>query len=385
MARSVAELLPKRFEDLDLEDVAGIIESIGDESETLWFERKAEVSANSLAKACAAFANTYGGLLVVGVGNTDAELVGVESLAAEAQLWVKDTLRSRVLPMPPFRARWLPTTGERGILLVLVEESSTTPHLLRRQGAIYVRNPGSSDPVPIDDQRRLLELTDRGSEASNRAIRVARDRLDMQVTAREDGYEDYIIGTEFLALAATGVAANFERDLFQAETPDVLSESLWGAAAARDKEQRLTFWRQHEIGLVREVLRMFRTSQGNRISAIAVSRNGSVLLVEGHTPPLTQTDRGFDSLDESTLRANFHDAANLGRSILLSLGAHGDVRLAYRLAPGGRNVHFNVRPGAPLVNEVEVAHTVETWTDFDEDVTSRVFDEVARAYGIAPT
>jgi hypothetical protein len=108
MARSVAELLPGRFEDLTLDEVEGILAAhTGEERETLWLERKEQVTTSSLAKACSAFANTYGGLLVVGVRDKDDKLVGIKPLAAEAQLWVKDTLRAHVLPMPPFRARWL--------------------------------------------------------------------------------------------------------------------------------------------------------------------------------------------------------------------------------------------------------------------------------------
>src|SRR6266851_331385 len=58
MARSVAELLPCPFADLTLADFGQIIADIGEERETLFFERKASVSGNTLAKACSAFANT---------------------------------------------------------------------------------------------------------------------------------------------------------------------------------------------------------------------------------------------------------------------------------------------------------------------------------------
>jgi len=112
MARSVSELLPRPFAELALGDVSQILANVGEERETLFFERKASVTGKTLAKACAAFANTYGGLLVIGVGDEDDTLVGVPSIAAEAQLWVKDTLRGQVLPLPPFRARWLPMEGE---------------------------------------------------------------------------------------------------------------------------------------------------------------------------------------------------------------------------------------------------------------------------------
>jgi hypothetical protein len=76
VARSVAELLPRPFTELTLDDVAQIIATTGEERETLWFERKASVTTNSLAKARAAFANTYGSLLVVGVGDQNDALAG---------------------------------------------------------------------------------------------------------------------------------------------------------------------------------------------------------------------------------------------------------------------------------------------------------------------
>jgi hypothetical protein len=52
--RSVAELLPTSFADLSLNDVAEIVRRVGEERETLFFERKAEASNASLAKSCAA-------------------------------------------------------------------------------------------------------------------------------------------------------------------------------------------------------------------------------------------------------------------------------------------------------------------------------------------
>jgi hypothetical protein len=156
-SRSVSELLPARFEDLDLDHVRGILDQARAEGETLFLELKETLAPNALAKTCAAFANTFGGLLIVGAADDTAEAVGIEPIG-EAQLRVKDILRGHVLPLPPFRARWIALDGGdgRGLLLVLVDESSTTPHILTRSGAIYVRSPGSSDPVPIADQGHHL-------------------------------------------------------------------------------------------------------------------------------------------------------------------------------------------------------------------------------------
>lgn len=111
-ARSIAELLPRRFADLTLDDVRSILAAVGEERESLFFERKAAITNRALAKACAAFANTLGGLLVVGVADENDELLGIDRPAGEVQLWVKDVLRSLVLPLPPFDARFLPLTGD---------------------------------------------------------------------------------------------------------------------------------------------------------------------------------------------------------------------------------------------------------------------------------
>jgi len=50
---------------------------------------------------------------------------------------------------------------------------------------------------------------------------------------------------------------------------------------------------------------------------------------------------------------------------------------------GGRAIHFDLQGG----NHAEIGRRplhVELWTDFDEDVTERVFAEVARALGLGP-
>lgn len=78
MARSIGELLPRPFADLTLDDVREIVATVGEEGESLFFERKGRVSSEALAKACAAFANTMGGLLVVGIADEGNELAEVD-------------------------------------------------------------------------------------------------------------------------------------------------------------------------------------------------------------------------------------------------------------------------------------------------------------------
>src|SRR2546427_10415211 len=122
MPRSINELRPRPFGQLTLDDVGALVGDAAGERETLYLELKERIGEDAIAKSCAAFANTVGGLLVIGVGD-DGQVIGIDRPAAEPQLWLKDILRPRVLPLPPFRARWLPLNDDQrhGVLGVFVE------------------------------------------------------------------------------------------------------------------------------------------------------------------------------------------------------------------------------------------------------------------------
>jgi hypothetical protein len=68
-ARSIAELLPRPFDQLDIDDVAAIVAG-GEERESLVLELKGELRRDLVAKSCAAFANTR-----VSVATKDAESI----------------------------------------------------------------------------------------------------------------------------------------------------------------------------------------------------------------------------------------------------------------------------------------------------------------------
>lgn len=283
-ARSVAELLPSPFDELTLDDVRRIVADVGEERESLFFERKQKVSSESLAKSCSAFANTYGGLLLVGIEDATDKITGTERIA-EPQVWVKDVLRPLVLPMPPFRARWIPLGEESkgGLLLVLIEESSTTPHLLTRQGAIYVRNPGSSDPVPIQDQRRLLDLFERGERARTRAVQTAR-----RIASTRAGFNS--LSSYTLALAATGISERFEQRLFF-EDPnlDLLRRAL-GDHEDQHFDRRLPQWARDSVAVERHIRSRLHPIVPDHVEAVRVWRHGALAFHWGEVEAVGHPD-----------------------------------------------------------------------------------------------
>lgn len=214
MAFSPADILPRAFPDLTFEDIVGIVDRAEAEGETIWLEFKVELAKDAIAKSCAAFANTLGGLLIIGVDDGTRAIVGVKQPNTGPQTWVKDVLRERVLPMPPFRCRWFadPQSADQGLLVVLVGYSTTTPHILLKSGGIYLRSPGSSDPIrPIESLTTLWELVTRGRDARAEAIRAvswARNQTPTLSQAAPDRWA--VLATETAWMAPTGVPDGFD-------------------------------------------------------------------------------------------------------------------------------------------------------------------------------
>ncbi len=152
--------------------------------ETLYVERKERQPKEGYGSAVAAFANRLGGWLLIGV--TDAgEVVGcqdVDTTKVELQDWLRHKLRAEVDPLPPFAAEWRESGGET-IGVVRVAESSDTPHVVKKTGSIYVREPGGKRPIaPVGDQRMLLELARRGERARQIAARRPGESPDLWAT-----------------------------------------------------------------------------------------------------------------------------------------------------------------------------------------------------------
>ena len=322
-SRSVSELLPRPFDELDVDDVRELLRRVGEERESLFFERKSELRRDLLGKSCAAFANTMGGLLVVGVGDEDDEIRGVEPASGEPQVWVKDVLRGSVVPLPPFRARHIEVSDGRVLLLVLVEESSTTPHLLVRQGAIYVRNPGSSDPLPIGDQRRLNDLQQRGIESREGAVQRAREAAARRPPVSRFDYPAR--RPVSLALAATGVADWFEgRLLGTLSGVDRLRAAL---PVPQGRSAEDVVWKQHAL----HVERIYASGafRPPRAEVVHATGAGLVSLQGGFVGDVQEDDEHLTSREVLAVWIQRSFAA--GRALLLELGAHGDLRLVVRV------------------------------------------------------
>lgn len=113
-----------------------------------------------VVKEIAAFANSGGGRLLVGVGD-EGDIVGVRD-ADEEEYSLQEALRVHADPPIPCVVRRIPVTRRREVLLVEVPASDSRPH--------YVSEDGESDRRTV-----YIRVEDMSVEASREAVRLMRN------------------------------------------------------------------------------------------------------------------------------------------------------------------------------------------------------------------
>jgi Putative DNA-binding domain len=163
-----ASILGLSVSELDQGDVGRLLR----EGETRVVERKREIPRDVLGPAVSSLANTLGGWLLIGVTDDDPpQVVGFTPPGrTHLQDYIRDRLGGELDPIPPFAAvEW--KDGPIGI--VRVYESTDTPHMVRRTGAVYVREQGGKVPASHEMVRALAR---RGELARERAEERLREK-----------------------------------------------------------------------------------------------------------------------------------------------------------------------------------------------------------------
>lgn len=181
--------------------------------ETLFVEHKSNVraggEARNVVKAIAAFANTLGGWLLIGVHDkepTGADESWNQDAGPSLVDTVRDHLRQALDPMPAFEARIVHLdAGPVGV--VRVYESADTPHVMIGSGSVYVRevagdadtaNPRRSGggkhaerafaATQIRSRAQLLALAARGEAARRRVESLVNPSQNLPLVATGLGF-----------------------------------------------------------------------------------------------------------------------------------------------------------------------------------------------------
>ena len=117
--------------------------------------------SDEMLRHVTAFANTFGGLLIVGVSEKDGKpqgIVGVQ-LRSELKTQIASSISANISPTPSFRISEClhPKDRSRRIAVVRIRNVSKLHYLMKGDKPVYVRNEDESRPATAIQLRSLIE------------------------------------------------------------------------------------------------------------------------------------------------------------------------------------------------------------------------------------
>ncbi len=140
----------KQWNQISKEDIETLLAS--DDDENFFFEYKNEdVSTKKLIKEISAFANTYGGYIIIGIDD-DKKISGCTKWDEQK---IHITIHDSITPIPNFDVKKVSIDKEKNIYIIKIEEGSHPPYITNT-GKIYERV--SSGSFPINESSKLIQL-----------------------------------------------------------------------------------------------------------------------------------------------------------------------------------------------------------------------------------
>ncbi len=185
---------------------------------------------NETVKDVAALANTFGGLLIIGVeksqNDAQARLTGVAS-ASEITTGIASSIATNISPTPSYDIVECYKPGETGKRFCIVRvRSSATLHLVTKKGIspVWVRNADQTVPADAAQLRSLIEREGRSMDMANEVL------LDRAHKILEDmiigyGYDD----------TPLWFAGNWQRSYTYFKVALVPAERKWTRLDAREE------------------------------------------------------------------------------------------------------------------------------------------------------
>lgn len=140
----------KQWDKIKKEDVEALLEN--DDDETFFFEYKNDdIDTKKFIKEVSAFANTYGGYIIIGVEDNKK----ISGCIKWNEQKIHITLHDCITPIPNFDVKKLKMNEDKIIYIIKIEEGSNPPYITN-MGKIYERV--SSGSFPIKESSKLIQL-----------------------------------------------------------------------------------------------------------------------------------------------------------------------------------------------------------------------------------
>lgn len=173
------ELFPGKTaqEPLTTEDFDSLVER--EVAEGVFVEFKRDLTENKkIAKAIAAFANTQGGWLVIGIdegpGGVAKSRPGIEGKGRDFRALFRNICRDLITPFPEHFVRIATNPEGRSLVAIEVPKSNDTPHLCF-DGTIPLRLAASTRNIDASNHQELNRLVERSRRFRERYLEFASD------------------------------------------------------------------------------------------------------------------------------------------------------------------------------------------------------------------
>jgi len=156
-------LFTKNIDEITFEDVEQFVENW---PEGVRVEYKKNIPSGKLPKSVASFANTLGGVLILGV-NDDKQtqtraIIGVDKRVNITE-GIYDSSVNGIYPsiVPDVKVIELPTDSNKVVVVVKISESDLAPHAVQNSTEIYVRRENITESIELADLERIEFLLKR--------------------------------------------------------------------------------------------------------------------------------------------------------------------------------------------------------------------------------
>ncbi len=166
-------LFSKRISQLTFEDVEAFCERFHENTRVEYKSTFDDNVKNKLPRVMSSFANSYGGILIIGVcasaGVAQQPVEGTAFLEREPGLTVQNICRDGIFPDVPLDTSFVPSRVQgKAFLVVQVSESPKAPHAIENSTQVYVRTEGGTKKTSLADIARIERMLLRRADVSRR-------------------------------------------------------------------------------------------------------------------------------------------------------------------------------------------------------------------------
>jgi len=175
-------MFTKPVTDLKFSDVESFCKTYG---ENVRVEYKQEIPKGDIPKTISAFANTLGGILILGVktDENNRAIFPIEGMKKEGGMEDRITASSLqgIYPavIPEVKVIDVPNTNNKMVVVVKVHESIEAPHAIQNSTRVYIRTGSQSRPyelAEIDRIEYMLKRRQKSLERKQQIISAAENR-----------------------------------------------------------------------------------------------------------------------------------------------------------------------------------------------------------------